>query len=192
MSSITDEMKDEYITAVKKAVIDFVLGDALHKNRKKDDISQARLELKQISMKWRHRFEENRKLIKRNLMVINPCLAQILEIWHTTFQGICYVDMKKIMEKGNAYDLSEFTALINRQIEDAKMMLREKWYSAIQSIITRGAKKKLVPEASKPRLLKRFYNSVAALMTQHLQDMCIRSLNQYTNYICDVGVRKLT
>lgn len=109
MAEITDEMKDEYITAVKKAVIDFVLGDALHKNRKKDEISQARLELKGISMKWRHRFEQNRKLIKRNLFVINPCLAQMLEIWHTAFRGICYVDMEKIIEKKNAYDLSEFT-----------------------------------------------------------------------------------
>lgn len=106
-------MKEEYITAVKKAVIDFVLGDALHKNRKKIEVSQERVELKGISMKWRHRFEENRKLIKRNLFAINPCLAQILEIWHTVFQGICYVDMAKIMEKKQAYDLSEFTVRLN-------------------------------------------------------------------------------
>lgn len=67
-------------------------------------------------------------------------------------------------------------------------MLQEKWFGAIQNIITRGSKKKLVPETTKPRLLKRFYNSVAALMTQHLQDMCIRSLRAYTEYVCDVGV----
>lgn len=84
-----------------------------------------------------------------------------------------------------------FQSTIGRQIENAKMELREKWYSAIQSIISRGAKKKLVPETTKPRLLKRFYNTVAALMTQNLQDMCIRSLLAYTDYICDVGVRNL-
>lgn len=67
-------------------------------------------------------------------------------------------------------------------------MLQEKWFGAIQNIITRGSKKKLVPETTKPRLLKRFYNSVAALMTQQLQDMCIRSLRAYTDYVCDVGV----
>lgn len=67
-------------------------------------------------------------------------------------------------------------------------MLQEKWFGAIQNIITRGSKKKLVPETTKPRLLKRFYNSVAALMTQHLQDMCVRSLRAYTDYVCDVGV----
>lgn len=77
---------------------------------------------------------------------------------------------------------------VNRQIENAKVMLNEKWYGTIQSIISKGTKKKLVPETTKPRLLKRFYNSVAALMTRHLQDMCIRSLLAYTDYICDVGV----
>lgn len=187
LESITVEMKEDYITAVKKAVIDFVLGDALTKNINKQEVSQNRQELKEMSMKWRHRFEENRKKIKRNLFAINPCLSQILEIWYTTFKDICYVDMKKIIERTQAYDLNEFTATITRQIEEAKVMLQEKWFGAIQNIISRMSKKKLVPETTKPRLLKRFYNSVAALMTQHLQDMCIRSLKAYTDYVCDVG-----
>lgn len=187
LEAITIEMKEDYITAVKKAVIDFVLGDALNKNINKQEESKYRAELKEMSMKWRHRFEENRAKVKRNLFAINPCLSQILEIWYTTFKNICYVDMKKIIDKGQAYDLSEFTLTIMRQIEDAKAMLQDKWFGAIQTIISRGAKKKLVPEATKPRLLKRFYNSVAALMTQQLQDMCIRSLNAYTDYVCDEG-----
>lgn len=110
--SITTEMKEDYITAVKKAVIDFVLGDALNKNINKSEVSQSRIELKAISRKWRHRYEENRKKIKRNLFAINPCLAQILEIWYTSFKDICYVDMKKLISKGQAYDLSEFTVCI--------------------------------------------------------------------------------
>lgn len=187
LEQITAEMKEDYITAVKKAVIDFVLGDALTKNINKQEVSQYRQELKEMSMKWRHRFEENRKKIKRNLFAINPCLSQILEIWYTTFKNLCYVDMKQIIDKAQAYDLSEFTATITRHVEDAKVMLQEKWFGAIQNIISRLSKKKLVPETTKPRLLKRFYNSVAALMTQHLQDMCIRSLRAYTDYICDVG-----
>lgn len=187
LESITAEMKEDYITAVKKAVIDFVLGDALNKNINKQEESKYRGELKEMSMKWRHRFEENRMKIKRTLFAINPCLSQILEIWYTSFKNTCYVDMKKIIGKGQAYDLSEFTMIINRQIEDAKTMLQERWFGEIQAIISRGSKKKLVPEATKPRLLKRFYNSVSALMTQQLQDMCIRSLREYTDYICDVG-----
>lgn len=187
LETITEEMKEDYIMAVKKAVIDFVLGDALTKNINKVEEANYKQELKDMSMKWRHRYEENRVKIKRNLFAINPCLSQILELWYTTFKGVCYVDMQKIIEKHRAFDLNEFTSLINRQIEDAKTMLQEKWFGAIQNIISKMTKKKLVPDAAKPRLLKRFYNSVAALMTQHLQDMCIRSLTSYTEYVCDVG-----
>lgn len=185
LDTIVVEMKEDYITAVKKAVIDFVLGDALSKKINSKEESKQREELKEMSMKWRHRYEENRCKIKRNLFAINPCLSQILEIWYTTFKNTSYVDMVKIRAKGQAYDLSEFTKTILRQIEDAKTMLTEKWFGAIQSIISRGSKKKIVPETTKPRLLKRFYNSVAALMTQQLQDMCIRSLEAYTDYICE-------
>lgn len=187
LETITEEMKEDYIMAVKKAVIDFVLGDALSKNINKVEEAKYKQELKEMSLQWRHRFGENRCKIRRNLFAINPCLSQILELWHTTFKGVCYVDMESIIEKRCAYDLSEFTTVVNKQIEDAKSMLQDKWFGAIQTIISKMTKKKIIPDSTKPRLLKRFYNSVAALMTQHLQDMCIRSLTSYTSYVCDVG-----
>jgi dynein heavy chain, axonemal len=103
LDSIVVEMKEDYITAVKKAVIDFVLGDALSKKINKQEESNHRAELKEMSMKWRHRFEENRVKIRRNLFAINPCLSQILEIWYTTFKNTSYVDMNKVKAKGNFF-----------------------------------------------------------------------------------------
>lgn len=187
LKNITEEMKLDYNLAVKKAVIDFVLGDALFRYVKKDEMTQARQEVREMTLKWKHRYDENRRQLKRNLFAINRCLAQILEIWHTTFKGIEFVDLEALISKGAAYDLSEFTSTVSRMIEDAKNMLNEKWYGAIQGILVKGIKRKIVPDQTKPRLLKRFHNSVAALMTQQLQDMCIRSLYTYTDYICDIG-----
>jgi dynein heavy chain len=100
LESIIVEMKEDYITAVKKSVIDFVLGDELTKKINKQEESNNRAELKEMSMKWRHRYEENRVKIRRNLFAINPCLSQILEIWYTTFKNTSYVDMEKIRAKG--------------------------------------------------------------------------------------------
>lgn len=187
LNTITEEMKADYNMAVKKAVIDFVLGDALFRHVKKDDITAARLEIKEMTLKWKHRYDENRRQLNRYLFAINRCLAQILEIWHTTFKGACFVDVETLMTKGAAYDLTEFTSTVTRQIEDAKSMLNEKWYGAIQNILIKGSKRKIVPDSIKPRLLKRFHNAVGALMTRQLQDMCIRSLEVYTDYICDIG-----
>lgn len=109
LQNITTEMKEEYITAVKKAVIDFVLGDALKKNLKNDEISPNSLEVKKLQRKYKHRYDQNRKLIKKNLFAINHCLSQILEIWSTTFKDTCFVDIANIVAKKQAYDLSEFT-----------------------------------------------------------------------------------
>lgn len=187
LETLTVEIKEDYVTAVKKAVIDFVLGDALAKNINQMEVTEHRKELKEMSTKFHHRFEENRVKIKRNLFAINPCLSQVLEIWYTNFQGVQYVDMKTIIARGQAYDLNDFTSTIMRQIDNAKVMLQEKWFGSVQTIISKASKKNLIPETTKPRLLKRFYNSVAALMTQQLQDMCIRSLSAYTEYVCDVG-----
>lgn len=81
--------------------------------------------------------------------------------------------------------------MLNRQVEDTKLMLMDKWYGQIQQIFVRGTKRKLIPNASKPRMLKRFYDTVAALMTHQLQDLCIRSLHGYTNFLCDITVSQL-
>lgn len=68
-------------------------------------------------------------------------------------------------------------------------MLMDKWYGQIQQIFVRGTKKKLIPPGTKVRLLKRFYDSVAALMTHQLQDLCIHTLYEYTSFLCDINVR---
>lgn len=209
MRTIFDEIKDDYSLAVKKAVVDFVLGDAMTKYAKKEEIAPARSEIKQLKLKWKHRYDENRTKIKRNLFSINACSEQVLELWDTTFKNLLLVDVKQLIEKGQAYDLTEFTvgfgklqrhphdryfllyqSTVNQQIEEAKIMLNEKWYGSIKTIFNKGVKKKLIPdEVTKPKMLRKFFNSLATLMTRQLQNLCVSSVKAYTEYICDVGVR---
>ena len=81
------------------------------KYMKKDDITAARLEIKDLKLKWKHRYDENRTKIKRNLFSINHCSEQVLELWDTTFKSLLLVDIKQLVEKGQAYDLTEFTVI---------------------------------------------------------------------------------
>lgn len=67
-------------------------------------------------------------------------------------------------------------------------MLLEKWYGEIQDILIRGNKRRLLPDVRKPKMLGRFYNCVAALMTQQLEDLCIKSIEGYVNFMYDYGV----
>lgn len=129
-------MKNEYLLAVKKAIIDFVLTDSLYKKKAlTNEMTTERLELKSLTLVYKHklvfyifgrnyitycykliifsffavRFLDNRRMIKRNLFLINPCIEQILEIWHTTYSNINLVDVRKLSDHKGAFELAEFT-----------------------------------------------------------------------------------
>ncbi|XP_053674809.1 dynein axonemal heavy chain 7 [Anopheles nili] len=187
LRDIIGEIKEDYSFAVRKAVVDFVLADAMTKYARKEDITPGRLEIKELRLKWKHRYDENQSKIRRNLFSINACSEQILELWDTTFKKLLMVNVKELEAKGEAYDLTEFTSTVNQQIEEIRLTLSEKWYGAIKTIFHKGVKKKLIPDDSKPKMLKKFFNSLATLMTRQLQNLCISSIESYTHYICDVG-----
>lgn len=78
--------------------------------------------------------------------------------------------------------------MVSYQIEAMRQKLNTKWCDAIQSILNRGVKKKYLPDVTKQRIIRRFFDCVAALMTQNLQDIAMRSLMKYTDFMCNVGV----
>lgn len=68
----------------------------------------------------------------------------------------------------------------------------DEWYGTIKDILVRGMKRKHVPNAStRPKAAKKFMSSVAALMTQNLSDIAIRSLMKFTDFLCDYRVSKM-
>lgn len=111
LRGIFDEIKDDYSLAVKKAVVDFVLGDAMTKYMQKEEITASRLEIKDLKLKWKHRYDENRAKIRRNLFSINACSEHVLELWDSSFKNLLLVDITQLIEKGQAYDLTEFTVI---------------------------------------------------------------------------------
>lgn len=81
--------------------------------------------------------------------------------------------------------------MCGRQIDTAKSKLEDDWYGEIHQILLRASRRGLLPDVRRMKLLQRFYNCVAALMTQQLEDICIRSLKSYANFICDYGVSSI-
>lgn len=69
-------------------------------------------------------------------------------------------------------------------------MLEDVWYGEIHTTLLRASKRGQLPDIRRMTLVKRFFNCVAALMTQQLEDICIRSLKAFADYVCDFGVSK--
>lgn len=75
-----------------------------------------------------------------------------------------------------------------KHIEETKSLLNEQWYGLIKATLIKGTKKKHVPDVTKTKALKKFYESLAALMAQNLSDIAVRSLKIFTDFMCDIGV----
>lgn len=78
--------------------------------------------------------------------------------------------------------------IVTKNIEDSKLLLMDKWYSRIKTLLLKGTKKKHVPEVSKVKIITRFYDSVSALMSQNLSDITIRTLKRFTDVLCNFEV----
>lgn len=112
------EINEEYIMAVKKAVVDFVLGESLHRPSTEvsaKQMTKERLDLSRISLKYKHKFVENRLKIGRTLFAINPCVAQILKAWHQ-YDGVNLIDIGHLIEHGKPFELSGFTVSWNSKM----------------------------------------------------------------------------
>lgn len=57
-----------------------------------------------------------------------------------------------------------------------------RWISDIQTIFYQGHKRGIVPSQDDPKF-RSFFNTVATLMTQCLQDMAIYTIEDYTNLL---------
>ncbi|PNF31634.1 hypothetical protein B7P43_G17186, partial [Cryptotermes secundus] len=115
---LIEEVKEEFVLSMKKAVVDFVLQDPSESdNRIKQYDSTYRQELKGLSKIWRPNFEKNLSKIQTNLHRVNPCLAQVLDLWYKSFSEMRLVKVKEIIKAGVALELAEFQALVSRHID---------------------------------------------------------------------------
>ncbi|PSN56752.1 Dynein heavy chain 7 [Blattella germanica] len=125
--------------------------------------------------------------IQRSLHVVNPCLAQLLDLWFRSFSEKRLVDVKELSEMGAALTLAQFQTVVGRQVEDCVRCLATEWFPTIENIFLQGNKRKLVPGPNLPRKMAHFYNCVSTVMTHHISELLLHSIEDYTKFICDVG-----
>jgi dynein heavy chain len=94
---LIEEVKEEYVLSMKKAAIDFALQDpSVSCNLIKQYNSVYKEELKEMSKTWRPTFEKNLLKLKKNLHTVNPCVAQILDLWYKSFRYMLCIIYKVV------------------------------------------------------------------------------------------------
>lgn len=187
-----EDMKDDFMIAVKKAIVDFVLKDPTVEQKLSDESGTVeRKEVRMMTGQLMPQFRLFKTKLEKILHVVNPCLAAIIDLWYSNFRDMRIIDVKSLMEHKGAYELPEYQMTFLNHIDNAKRILMNEYYKGVQDIFLAGNKKNKLPNPSLPRKWKRFYNAVATIMTYHLQTLCLNSLYDYTNYVTDVKVRHI-
>ncbi|ERL86097.1 hypothetical protein D910_03511 [Dendroctonus ponderosae] len=185
--TITD-IRDDFMMANKKAIIDFVLQDPAFITGIQDDTSPFQVERKEIGNSFRPAFDYAKFKLERNLHVINPCLSILLDIWYSRFRKLRLIDTNEFKTHEGSFDLQDFKYLCKKHVDKCRSILIDQYYYAVTDVFLQGSKKNKLPDPAKPRRMKSFYNSVATIMTNQLQILCLKSLYDYVQYITDIKV----
>ncbi|XP_071052666.1 dynein axonemal heavy chain 7 [Onthophagus taurus] len=187
LSTAIEETKEDFTMVIKKAIVDFALKDpALVEDQSTEFDSAERRELAGLKLTWETTVADMRPKLEMILHVTNSCIHSMVDLWYVNYRDLRLVDTKQLKQHKGAYDLNKFIVVTSKQIDNCKQILMNSYFKNVIDIFLVGNRRGILPDPSKQKKMKRFYNCVACLMTYHLQTLALKSLYDYTKYITTI------
>ncbi|CAH2067322.1 unnamed protein product, partial [Iphiclides podalirius] len=171
----TDEMREDFMMSMKKAIVDFVLKDPNTEESLEEEDTPLKQELAVKDDAWRNRYAVAKNYMTRNLHSVNPCIAQVLQIWWKQFNELRLISMKDIMMTHEAYELQDFNFVCKRHIDAAGNVLTLQWVPTIQAVFLQP----IIDE----ELIEGYKKSIIGLINEQRIGPELR-VQDFDDYVC--------
>ncbi|CAB4069328.1 DNAH [Lepeophtheirus salmonis] len=186
------EVDLDYGFAERVSIVNYILLDP--KERKRLKISMAPPSgvlsssckfIIRAPVPWHQSYIISKQYCRHNLFITNPIMQRIKVIWDLRYASLRFVQVHqlrnlKTMEPLSPKDMEE---KILNQCDSARNTLMKRWLPEIGMVFVTMRKewRTLVPSKNNESLrqVQKFFNCVAALMSQQLRSMAIQSLMDF-------------
>ncbi|PBC30449.1 Dynein heavy chain 7, axonemal [Apis cerana cerana] len=118
LDNLVKEVKDEYLFSIKKAVIEFVIGESPYPSLY-EFAAIEKFQFKGVRFSKEHevQYHWNRAKIERKLVLYHPIIRRIFDLWHREFRFDKLPDIFEEHRKIVASKIGEFQNTLKRKIE---------------------------------------------------------------------------
>ncbi|XP_076670804.1 dynein axonemal heavy chain 7 [Andrena cerasifolii] len=182
------EVKEDFTRNIKKAILQFALQDPLQGHRLEDSTSRAARYFAEefVPDKPMHGDDLGPmgfQFSVRDCSIRGVTFPRPIRSGNISFRSFRLIDFNRIQEHRESWDLAEFQSTVLRQIDSARNVLKNSWYSGIQDIFLVNNRKNLVPSPMDRWRFKRFFECVGKIMESQLMYAFKKSLKDFMDMV---------
>ncbi|KAJ3194173.1 Dynein heavy chain 3, axonemal [Irineochytrium annulatum] len=183
------EISDDYSTALKQSIIDYILLDSKERERL---LIPANSQLyiprtARAPVPWHDDVSRTKEYIADNLFITNPVMLELLRIY-SQFESCRVVDISVLSPSVLPMTIEDFQVILRTQCQAFKTKLLNEWLPTAASMFFSSKDQwySIATSCSDPdlgfRRLDAFFKSVSALMSNQLWSLIQASLDDFENF----------
>ncbi|XP_035205366.1 dynein heavy chain 3, axonemal-like, partial [Stegodyphus dumicola] len=190
VEKLREEVKENYYTAVKQGIIDYILLDKEERER---------LKIERIPPKWPHMFvrsplpwpklvSSTKAMLQSKVLFSRPCMRKILNLWAQKYQNLDLIDISAFASSPLPHTVKIFRKSVRKQCTRAKHRMRYEWVESCVQILIRHRHidwAHLVPKkaGTSSERIQKYFSSVCVIMSSLMRQLITDNIWKWTQLI---------